>query len=586
MASFGLASGGQAGSLARMSERLAGLLLPAFSARRDGDLGVGDTRAMREWIDLSSEHGVGFLQLLPINETGADDSPYNAISSVALEPIYLEMEMVPGLMESELNDARARVEEVGEMGAGLKVSASVVDYHRVRRVKRDLLELAWTRWSQADASRHEAFASFRGREADWLNDYCIFRWLMDRAGGTEAWDLWPRAWHEVTGARQFLDKQRELDEEMVDSRLGYFAWVQWLCFDQWRGVKKHADSKGVKLMGDIPIGVSRYSADVFFGREDFDLDWCGGAPPETMFKHDRFIQKWGQNWGIPLYHWDKMADEGFPWWRQRVGKLTDIFRIFRIDHILGFYRIYAFPWRPQQNGEFLELTKEAAASKTGGELPEWSPRADDTVKNRAANRADGDLRLKVILEAAGDADVGGEDLGFVPDYVRPHLASLGIAGFRIPHWDFDENGHVIPGDELPECSFATYATHDHQSLPAMWEELRSQAVDPGLNEQERKDAVAHLGLMMEFAGIKKEVPFSHEILWKLIDALMASRSRYAAIMVNDLFAMTDRINQPGTVGPQNWTFRLPNTADEYREDEAWGLLKGSVELGRRVGRTL
>jgi 4-alpha-glucanotransferase len=375
-----------------------------------------------------------------------------------------------------------------------------------------------------------------------------------------------------------------MDPTMVDSRLSYFAWVQWLCFHQWREVKKHADSKGVKLMGDIPIGVSRYSADVFFNREDFDLDWCGGAPPETMFKHDRFIQKWGQNWGIPLYRWDKMADEGFPWWRQRIDKLTDIFRIFRIDHVLGFYRIYAFPWRPQLNGEFLDLTKKEAKKKAGGELPGWSPRPDDTVKNKAANRADGDLRLKVIQEAAGDADVVGEDLGCVPDYVRPHLASLGVAGFRIPHWDHDEDGHVIPGDELPECSFATYATHDHPSIPAMWEELRSQAVDPKLDKQERKDAATHLELMMEFGGIEKKGPFTHEIHWKLIDALMASRSRYAAIMVTDMFGMTDRINQPGTVGPQNWTFRLPDTAEHCRNDPAWGLLKHSIEASGRAHR--
>ncbi|MFC7335802.1 4-alpha-glucanotransferase [Haloferula chungangensis] len=567
-----------------MSERLAGLLLPAFSPRREGDLGIGDTRAMREWIDLAAENGMGFVQLLPINETGSDDSPYNAISSVALEPLYLTMEEVPGLTDAELNDARERVEAVGDLGEGVKPSASAVDYHQVRRVKRALLELAWARWDQAGSALHEAFEAFRRKESDWLGDYCAYRWLMDRAGGTEAWDLWPRAWHSVTGARQFLEMQREMDEAMVDSRLSFFAWVQWLCFQQWRDVRRYGDSKGVKLMGDIPIGVSRYSADVFFGRKDFDLNWCGGAPPETMFKHDRFIQKWGQNWGIPLYRWDRMEEEGFPWWRQRIDKLTDIFRIFRIDHILGFYRIYAFPWRPQQNGEFLELDKKEAAKRTGGELPGWSPRPDDTVSNKAANCADGDLRLKVILEAAGDAEVVGEDLGCVPDYVRPHLASLEIAGFRIPHWDFDEEGKVIPGDELPECSFATYATHDHHPIPAMWEDLRAQSVDESLEKKERVDAAEQLRLMMEFAGIKRLEPFTDEILWKLINALMASKSRYAAIMVNDLFGMTDRINQPGTVGPQNWTFRLPKTAQEYRNDPAWGLLKASVADSARSQR--
>ncbi|MEM1084991.1 MAG: 4-alpha-glucanotransferase [Verrucomicrobiota bacterium] len=545
-----------------MPERLAGLLLPAFSPRRDGDLGIGDTRSMREWIDLVADHGIRFLQLLPINETGADDSPYNAISSVALDPVYLTMEEVPGL------DAKA----VAEASARLGAEHGPVDYKAARGAKRGLLEVAWKEWGVADEGLRGEFEAFRVEEVDWLENYCGFRSLVEKAG-TEAWDHWPVAWQDSEGAW----KELEGSEGMME----FFAWIQWLCFRQWRSVKEHADSRDVRLMGDIPIGVSRYSADVFFGREDFDLDWCGGAPPETMFKHDRFIQKWGQNWGIPLYRWDKMEREGFPWWRQRIDKLTDIFRIFRIDHVLGFYRIYAFPWRPQENDSYLDLTEEEAAKRTGGELPGWSPRPDDTDENKAANRAEGELRLKVVQEAAGDADVVGEDLGCVPDYVRPHLESLGIAGFRIPHWDFDELGQVIPGEELPECSFATYATHDHDSLPAMWDDLMRQAVDEDLEEQERIDAREMLEGMAAFGEVGSPRPFDEEVKWKLIDALMASRSRFAAIMVNDLFSMRDRINQPGTVGPHNWSFRLPWSADECRNDEVWGRLAKLVRFGGR-----
>src|SRR5690606_26630755 len=111
---------------------------------------------------------------------------------------------------------------------------------------------------------------------------------------------------DVAGARAELASARESDPAEVEDRMGFHAWVQWLAFGQWAAVRRHADEAGVKLMGDVPIGVSRRSADVFSGRGEFDLEWCGGAPPETVFKHDLFIQRWGQNWGIPLYRWDRM----------------------------------------------------------------------------------------------------------------------------------------------------------------------------------------------------------------------------------------------------------------------------------------
>src|SRR5690606_38152820 len=103
-----------------------------------------------------------------------------------------------------------------------------------------------------------------------------------------------------------------------------------------------------------------YSADVFSEPDIFDLEWSGGAPPERVFAADPFTVKWGQNWGVPLYKWDVMAGDGFAWWRERVRTVREVFHLFRVDHILGFYRIYSFPWRPQRNEEFLPLEPEEA----------------------------------------------------------------------------------------------------------------------------------------------------------------------------------------------------------------------------------
>ena len=222
----------------------------------------------------------------------------------------------------------------------------------------------------------------------------------------------------------------------------FFRYVQWIANEQWSATKRYAEERHVALMGDIPFGVSYYSADVYSRPEEFALDWSGGAPPEPYFKDDEFTQKWGQNWGIPLYHWDIMRSRNLDWWRQRVAKVRAVFHLFRIDHVLGFYRIYAFPWRPRQNAEFLPLSLEEAQARTGGDLPHFRPREDDTPAHKAANRTQGEEILRVLNEVCGEHRLIGEDLGALPDYVRPSLLSLGIAGFRVPFWEVERDGRL------------------------------------------------------------------------------------------------------------------------------------------------
>ena len=551
------------------ARRSAGLLLPAFSPRRAGDLGIGDTLALRGWIDWAADHKLGFLQLLPINENGSDESPYSAVSSIALDPIYLaiEAEEIPMLAVEEIRRAR---EALGEAA-----TAARIDYPAVRRAKRNLLELSWSRFGQAEAILREEFEDFREREADWLADHAMFRMLAELFGEGLSWDDWPEGCHRVAGARAFVEKRRRQDAEAVADREGFHAYSQWLCFRQWRALRAHADLRGVRLMGDLPIGVSRHSSDVFFRREDFHLDWCGGSPAEGCGGGD-FLSRWGQNWGIPLYRWDHMEAGGFAWWRRRIARLTEIFHMFRLDHILGFYRIYAFPWRPEENGRFLGLSDEEAAAHTGGRLPRWFLRPDDTVENRAANRADGDVRLRSILAGFDQAEVIAEDLGWVPDYVRPHLHDLDIAGYRIPHWDCDAHGNPLPANCFPELSFATYSTHDHDSLAGIWRGCRRTL-------QRRRDAPHEvpewvengsrhtLRILSRFAGMPEPADdawpdFTEGVQWRLFKALFASNARYAALMVTELFALEDRINEPGTSGGNNWRFRLPWTLEEIRND--------------------
>ena len=145
-------------------------------------------------------------------------------------------------------------------------------------------------------------------------------------------------------------------------------YVQWIAYNQWTALKAYATEKQVYLLGDIPFGVNRYSSDVWGNRAIFDLEWSGGCPPEKVFKVDPFTEKWGQNWGIPLYKWDVMRERNFDWWRIRAANIHKVFHLFRIDHVLGFFRIYTFPWQPRENSRYLPLTEDEAAKLTGGQI--------------------------------------------------------------------------------------------------------------------------------------------------------------------------------------------------------------------------
>ena len=564
------------------TSRTAGVLVPLFSLRRESDLGIGDVAGLREFIDWVADCGFGFIQLLPINETGPDNSPYNAVSSVALEPLTLDCS--PAAL-ADLTDEAFQAAMAGCDANALRQGP--VDYRAVRPLKHDLLWRAFARFFtdhyQAGTDRDRQFGGFCEQEKNWLGDYCLYRLLMDLEGGNQNWQTWDERYNTIAKARTYADRLLAVEPGKTERQLVFYAYVQWVAHQQWRETRDHADRAGVALMGDIPIGVSLASADVFANPGIFDLDWFGGAPPERFFKDDEFVQKWGQNWGIPLYRWDVLAERGYDWWRQRVEKIDEIFSLFRIDHTLGFYRIYAFPWNPVRNREFLPLSEEEAAERCGGRLPGFKPRPDDTEENSRANREEGETCLRMLQEAAAGAVIIAEDLGFVPDYVRPSLHSLGIPGMIIPQWEF-ENGSVRPGDSYEELSFATYATHDHSPLAAQWEENRVHLKESEPESDKWRDAKNFFDPLCQFAGIDPEnsedggpPPYGDAVREKLLGALFASDSRYASVMMSDLLGTGERINVPGILDEANWTSRLGSSVKELRENPAWSYLAGRVK---------
>src|SRR5262249_43144988 len=285
-----------------------------------------------------------------------------------------------------------------------------VKYRQVKELKQRILEKAFANFAaRADENRQSEFKKFCEEESSWLHDYALFRVLIEENKGSAAWDQWPSPHKTIESARSWLRDLSREKQTALTRRRDFFCYVQWIAFQQWRDVKTHAEQRGVALMGDIPFGVSYYSADVFARPHEFMLDWFGGAPPEPLFKDDAFTQKWGQNWGVPLYRWNVMRANNFQWWRERVRATRRMFHLFRIDHVQGVYRIYAFPWRPQRNKEFLPLNQQQMLERTGGSAPHFIPRDDDTPENREANKREGEEYLHAVVDEAGAARVVGED---------------------------------------------------------------------------------------------------------------------------------------------------------------------------------
>lgn len=559
-------------------KKIAGVLAPLFGLRSENDLGIGDVAVLREFIDWAAEIGFKLIQLLPINETGGDHSPYNAISAMAIEPTTLYL--APGSPEELTQYHYDAVLADADLA---KLRRGSVKHAAVKNLKRLLLEKAFANFARhASKERQSRFRQFRTQESAWLDDYAAFRALMEENDDNESWDSWPAEQRGLASAGAWLARQSSTKQKRFSQRENFFRYVQWIAHEQWSETKSYAERRGIALMGDIPFGVSYYSADVFARPSEFALDWCGGAPPESHFKDDEFTQKWGQNWGIPLFRWDAMRQRRFDWWRQRVRSIRHSFHLFRIDHVLGFYRIYSFPWRPQHNKKFLPLAWNEMLERTGGRPPQFAPRNDENLEHCEANRREGEEYLRAVLEEADGARVIGEDLGTVPVYVRPSLQSLGVAGFKIPQWEV-YHGRVTPGAEYERLSVAAYATHDHKPLRAMWEEAFEHSTST--SDQSR----AELEKIATFAGFTRRgesIEFERDFYPAAMEALFNCESWIAIVMITDLLARSYRFNVPGTAASSNWSRRMQRPVAQLRssprERKRMELIRQLLEQAGRI----
>ncbi|MGM0566270.1 MAG: 4-alpha-glucanotransferase [Bacteroidota bacterium] len=307
----------------------AGVSIPVFSLRREKGYGVGEFTDIKMLVDWAKATGNKLIQLLPVNDTVAthtwtDSYPYAAISVYALHPIYANIEEMGSLRSETAN----RI--VRERGQHLNVDKTI-DYEGVMQLKSRYFKMLYDEQKKVFLEDPDFLKFFRKNEY-WLKPYAAFSYLRDLFN-TPNFSRWGKY---KNFNPEIVDEITDINSDHYDD-IAIHYFIQYHLHKQLLDSAEYARRQGVILKGDIPIGIYRNSVDAWVQPELYHMDKQAGAPP------DDFSIK-GQNWGFPTYNWEEMAKDGFKWWKNRLHKLSEYFDSFRIDHILGFFRIWEIPW--------------------------------------------------------------------------------------------------------------------------------------------------------------------------------------------------------------------------------------------------
>lgn len=310
------------------NRKLAGTQVPVFSLRTRKSAGIGDFGDLKTMIDFVASTGQKVLQLLPINDTTithtwTDSYPYSCISVFAIHPQYADLHALP-----ELKDAKARTED--EKTRAELNALDKIDYEKVNDFKINYLRQIFNQEGEKMMKTAEYKAFFQDTEL-WLVPYAQYSYLRDK-NGTADFNQWPdhQVWDEAE--RKALADPKTAAYKNV----AFFYFVQFVLDRQMQEAHEHAKAKGVILKGDIPIGVNRNGCDVWTEPKYFNLNGQAGAPPDDFSVN-------GQNWGFPTYNWFEMLKDGCQWWNRRFQNMARYFDAYRIDHVLGFFRIWEIP---------------------------------------------------------------------------------------------------------------------------------------------------------------------------------------------------------------------------------------------------
>ena len=308
--------------------KLAGTLIPVFSLRSKGSFGVGDFGDLKMMIDWIAETNQKVLQILPVNDTTSthtwtDSYPYSAISIFALHPQFADLRQLPAIKDrKKAEDYEALREELNAL--------KQIDYERVNNAKTEYLRIIFKQEGE-EAMKTDGFKEFMKENEHWIAPYAKYCSLRDKYGCVD-FAKWKgnEQWNEADRKALLDPKTKEFKE------VAFYYYVQFILNNQMRAAHEYAMARGVILKGDIPIGVNRNGCDVWHEPQYFNLNSQAGAPPDAFSIN-------GQNWGFPTYNWQRMIDDGCQWWIRRFLNMSKFFDAYRIDHVLGFFRIWAIP---------------------------------------------------------------------------------------------------------------------------------------------------------------------------------------------------------------------------------------------------
>lgn len=518
--------------------RAAGVLVPLFSFPSSQSWGIGefgDIPAFALWMRRA---GLGVLQLLPLNETDRDESsPYSPLTAMALDPQFITLRSVPDFealggeaslnsrVRQDLSDARR---------------ADRIDYPCIRAAKHEALRRAFDRFMveewKAQSPRAHALQRYVAEQAWWIEPYALFRALRAE-WGERAWQTWPEPLRRADGGA-LASARSDLERE-----IRFFQYVQWIAEGQWQAARRAA--RPVAIFGDFPFLVAGDSADVWTRQDEFLLDATVGAPPDAFSES-------GQDWGLPPCDWTVTAARGDEWIRQRVRRTAALFDGYRIDHLVGFYRTYV---RPRQR------------------VPYFMPGAESD------QLAQGERLMQIFRASAARVTV--EDLGHVPPFIRASLARQGLAGYRVMRWEryWDRPGQPFRDPALyPVVSVATTGTHDTDPLAEWWESLSF----------DERASIATLPTVSSLASPTHALTrpiLDEQIRDVILETMYAAASDLLILPIQDLFGWRVRINEPGTVSDDNWTFKLPWPADRLdSEPEPLACAERLRRWAKRHGR--
>lgn len=494
--------------------RKAGILLPITSLSSDYGIGCFSKSAY-DFIDWLADAGQTYWQVLPIGPTSFGDSPYQSPSAFAGNPYFVSLEDL--IEEGELSKSECDSADFGN-------APDDIDYEKIYKNRFPLLKTAFKNFKDKNSTQYQKFLE---KSRHWLDEYSLFMAIKEHFDGLE-WHKWPED-------IRLKESDAVLKYKiMLEDEIEFWCYIQYKFYSQWSKLKKYANDKGIKIIGDIPIYASMDSADVWSNPTLFQLDEknvpiaVAGCPPDGF-------SATGQLWGNPLYNWKNHKQSGYSWWIKRLEHCFDLFDIVRIDHFRGFDEYYSIPYG----------MKDATIGK-------WE-------------KGPGIELFRAMENALGKKDVIAEDLGFITDSVKQLLADSGYAGIKVLEFAFDARDTGSSNDYLPhnypENCVAYTGTHDNQTLISWFDTIsyeEKQVVRNYICDKFTPDEKLHL---------------------PLICVLMMSVAKICIIPIQDYLGYKDdtRINIPSTLGT-NWRWRLQK--GELSEE----LKKEVLGMTRRYGR--